>query len=290
MELLKKMEDVIEYIEGHITDSIDYGALASILCCSVYEFSRIFSFVAGVSVSEYVRNRRLSLAVFDIQSSEEKIIDIAMKYCYESNSSFSRAFKAMHGVSPAKAKEQGVKLATYPKLSFSILVKGAVAMNFRIEKKDSFKIMGLKGYSDGVPMEETELDRIWDTFLDNPGDYNRIIRDNGYYTEPMWQVAAYKDEPNPNGSECIIGAELKDKPVLPNMDVETIPAATWAVFTIKSRTGAPVPEAYTRIITEWLPTSSYERDKDKPNMEVFGPGNASSDDYEWEIWLPIIKK
>ncbi|MCK5128917.1 MAG: AraC family transcriptional regulator [Clostridiales bacterium] len=294
MDLLKKMNKVIDYIEDNITNSnIDYQEMANVLYCSVYEFSRIFPFIAGMSVSEYIRKRKLSLAVFDIQNSTESLVDIALKYCYESQSSFTRAFKAMHNVTPAMAKKQGVSLKTYPKLSFEISIKGAREMEFRIEKKASFKIIGLKGYSDGKSLEDTELDAIWDEFLDRPGDYDKRLYngggENNYYHAPFWQVAAYSYEKSEKGARCIIGAELASKPILDGMETEPVPASTWAVFTIRSRTGALVPEAYTRVITEWLPTSSYKRDKSKPNMESFPPG-AMNDDYEWEIWLPVVEK
>ena len=104
MDLLMKTNDIVEYIEENIlSEELDYQVLADMLFCSKYGFFRIFNFLAGMSVSEYIRKRRLSLAVFDIKNGNERIIDIAMKYCYESDSSFSRAFKAMHNVSPTMA-------------------------------------------------------------------------------------------------------------------------------------------------------------------------------------------
>ena len=288
MDLLQRMNSIIEYVEAHLTDErINYKDMANILYCSTYEFSRVFSFIANMSISEYIRKRRLSLAVFDIKNSDDKIIDIAIKYGYDSDSSFIRAFKTMHGVSPSKARKNGVQLKTYPKLHFQITVKGANAMNFRIEEKESFKIVGLRGIADDKPASpDTELNKLWDEFLDNPGEYNRRLLP--YYTSPIWQVAAYKNGEFSDGVECIIGAELGDIPVPEGMDVVSIPRTTYAIFTFNGLTGNAVANAYTDIVTQWLPTSSYMRDISKFHLEVF-PGGTIDDNYQWQIWLPIIK-
>jgi AraC family transcriptional regulator len=110
MDWLKGMNSAVEYIEENLTQPIQYESLSQIVGCSVYEFSRIFSFMAGMSISEYVRRRRLSQAVFDIQNGGEKIIYIATKYCYESSTSFSRAFKELHGATPQSARKMSVPL------------------------------------------------------------------------------------------------------------------------------------------------------------------------------------
>lgn len=120
MAWLKDMGKVIEYIEKNLTQPIQYDSLARIAGCSVHEFSRMFSFIAGMSVSGYIRRRRLSRAVFDIQNSEDKIIDIALKYCYESPTTFTRAFKEMHGVTPMSARKTKIVLKTDQPLSFTI--------------------------------------------------------------------------------------------------------------------------------------------------------------------------
>lgn len=212
MDWLRGMNQVIDYIEENLTEQIHYESLARIVGCSVYEFSRIFSFMAGMSVSEYIRRRRLSQAIFDIQTGKEKIIDIALKYCYESPTAFTRAFKELHG---------------------------------------------------------------------NGGGANN------YYTAPLWQVAAYSFQADNGKAKAIIGAEYKGQEVK-DMSVETIPAATWAVFSITSPTGIDyVPAAYSQIMTEWFPTSQYKRNESVPSLEVFPAGNANAMDYTWEIWIPV---
>ncbi|MCL2406563.1 MAG: AraC family transcriptional regulator [Defluviitaleaceae bacterium] len=112
MDWLKGMNGIAEYIETNLTQTMQYATLSKIVGCSVYEFSRIFSFMAGMYISEYIRRRRLSQAVFDIQNSNDKIIGIALKYCYESSTAFSRAFRELHGTSPISARRESVTLKT----------------------------------------------------------------------------------------------------------------------------------------------------------------------------------
>ncbi len=291
MDWLIGMNNVLDYVEENITETIDYEKLAKMVCCSTYEFCRIFSFMAGVSISEYIRRRRLSLAAFDVQDESQKMIDIALKYCYESPTSFTRAFREMHGTSPLQASRQGLSLKTYPKLSFKLTIKGVEEMNFRIVKKESFKVMGLKGMSTSVTAEGDTLDPLWRDFMDH---YDVRLWNNGgennYYHAPLWQVAAYWNESNNGETPCIIGVHLDGKPILNGMDVEAIPASTWAIFTITCKAGTGHDEAYARIQTEWFPTSSYIRDTSVQHMEVYPPGDGKSQDYQWEIWMPVIEK
>ena len=297
MDWLKGMNEVLDHVENNLAQPILYESLSRIVGCSVYEFSRIFSFMAGMSISEYIRRRRLSQAVFDIQNGRDKIIDIALKYCYESPSTFSRAFKELHGVSPLFARKMSVPLKSYPPISFVLIIKGVNKMDFRIERHDSFTIMGLSGYSEeDIPWEKT----LWGEFLDGgsgpdgSGTFNQALYNNGnpsYYTAPFWQIGAYDFNSIDGKTPTIIGAEYKGtKPDIENLSFKTIPAATWAVFSIKGETG-PVayPAAWARILTEWLPQSNYVRNEDVPNLDSY-PGGTIDDKYVWEIWFPILAK
>jgi len=292
MDWLKGMNRIIANIEDNLTEQISYTELSRIVGCSVYEFSRIFSFMTGMSVSEYIRRRRLSQSVFDIQNTSDKIIDIALKYRYESPTSFAKAFKELHGTTPSDARKTGVSLKTYPPISFVLTIKGVNEMEFRIEKRDRFQIMGLIGCEnmDCRPNCDDTLPSLWRDFMDN---YNQRLWNNdapSYYTAPLWQVGAYDFKTTDGEPNAIIGAEYKGE--MPDgMSLKTIPAATWAVFTITSPSSVPyVQEAWARILIEWFPASRYKRDENAPSMEVFPDGDASSMDYKWEIWMPVVSK
>ena len=281
MEWFKRMDQVVTYIEVHLTDKIKHQSLARIVGCSVYEFSRIFSFMTGLSISEYIRRRRLSQSVFDIQNGKDKILDIALKYGYESQAAFTRAFKELHHQTPTAARKQGTTLKTYPPLSFKLTIQGVTEMNFKIEEKESFKVIGLSGYLagelvDGMP---TVIKDFYENYAPKLGEY---------YTAPLWQVSVYDFESTDDKVKVVIGAEYKGKkPDALSLTFKDVPAATWVVFSIEGCIGETYDAAYARILTEWFPTSSYKRDETIPHLEVLP---TSSEIPVWEIWMPVTNK
>lgn len=294
MDWLQSMNKVVDYIEDNLTSVIEMESMAKLVGCSVYEFSRIFTFVAGMSVSEYIRRRRLSQAVFDIQNAKEGIVDIALKYCYESQSAFTRAFKELHGHTPAAARKKGISLKTYPKITFKFIIKGVSEMDFRIESKESFKIIGYKCNGEW---------KDWVYFNEN---YDCRLRNNAlkksYYKAPFWQIGAYKFNSPSEGTsildaskneyQCIIGAEITDEPLQSGMDVEEIPATTWAVFAVEYEPDNDATgKTYAKVLSEWFPLSNYQRNENIPYLEVFSiPGEAEPKRYKCEVWVPVLNK
>ena len=124
MEWLGRFNDVVEFIDGHLEDKINHDEIAKIACCSVFHFTRVFSYVADISLSEYIRRRKMTAAGFDLQTTDEKIIDIALKYGYDSPTAFNRAFKTVHGVAPSEARKKGTRLTAFPPLQFTLQIKG----------------------------------------------------------------------------------------------------------------------------------------------------------------------
>ena len=283
MDWLKGMNDVVAHIEENLTQPIKYESLSRIVGCSVYEFSRIFSFMAGISVSEYIRRRRLSQAVFDIQNGSEKIIDIALKYCYESPAAFTRAFRELHDTTPLSARQTNVPLKTFPAINFVLTIKGVNEMNFRIEKKERFQVMGLSGYIAGELVDG--MPSIVKEFFD---DYYPKMSE--YYSAPLWQVSVYDFKPVDDKAKVVIGAEYKgERPDGLDLDMEDVPAAAWAVFSIEGCIGETYDAAYARILTEWFPTSSYRRDETMPHLEVL-PTGRQDEIPTWEIWMPVLSQ
>ena len=290
MDWLESMNRVAGYMEEHLTERVSYGAMARMTGCSVYEFSRIFSFMTGMSLSEYIRRRRLSQAVFDLQAGE-RVVDVGLKYGYDSPTAFARAFRELHGVSPTEARKPETRLKTYPPISFQFTIQGVSALEFRMERTEAFQIVGLvdrgepadRDYMDSEPA----LGPLWRRFMAeyDPRLYNGGGAEN-LYCPPFWQVAAYSfalDE------ETAIGAAYKGI-CPPGMELYTVPAAEWVVFSFPGPTGSPhVPKAYARVLTEWFPQSGYQRDQDTPNREVYPAGDPLSPEYMWEIWMPVKK-
>ena len=167
MDWIERLNDAVKYIEENLSSDIDYSLAAQRACCSLYHFQRMFSYISGIPLSEYVRRRKMSLAAADIIGGE-KIIDVAVKYGYSSPTAFNRAFKSVHGVAPSDARSCGTVLKSYPPLVFKITVKGVYEMNYRIEKKDAFRVVGVSS-----PME-TDMEKnfsviplFWEKCLSN---------------------------------------------------------------------------------------------------------------------------
>lgn len=142
MEWVDRLNQSMNYIEEHLTGEIDYEQLARIACCSAYHYQRMFTYMAGITLAEYIRRRKMSLAAVDLQSGEERIIDIA-KYGYHSPTAFNRAFQSFHGIAPSSVKTAGVSVKSFSPIVFRIAVKGATEMNYRIETKEAFRIIGV---------------------------------------------------------------------------------------------------------------------------------------------------
>ena len=149
MEWMERLNETICYIEEHLTKEIDYERLGQIACCSSYHFQRMFTYMAGIPLSEYIRRRKMSLAAVDLQGKSMKIIDVAGKYGYNSPTAFNRAFQSVHGIAPSAVKNEGVSVKSFPPILFNITVKGVEEMNYRIETKDAFRIVGVS-----VPLEK----------------------------------------------------------------------------------------------------------------------------------------
>lgn len=141
MEWLKNLSNAIEYIESHLDTEISYEEAARIACCSTYYFQRLFSYVAGISLSEYIRKRRMSQAAFELQRTDKKVLDVAFEYGYTSPTAFNRAFQSVHGITPAAAKNQGITLNAYPPIRFSVSVTGGSEVFIKYRKQSELRII-----------------------------------------------------------------------------------------------------------------------------------------------------
>ena len=142
MEWIKGMNAAVNYMEEHILEDPDLEILGKLAGCSPAHFQRIFTYIGGVTLNEYLRRRRMSLAAVDLTDADTKVIDVALKYGYDSPTAFNRAFQSVHGITPSAAKENGAKIKAFPPIAFHMVVKGVQEMNYRIEKKDKIRVIG----------------------------------------------------------------------------------------------------------------------------------------------------
>ncbi len=285
MEWLERLNLTVSYIEENLAGTVDYDNAAKIACCSTFHFQRMFSYIAGMHLSEYIRRRRMTAAAFDLQNSDVKVIDLALRYGYESPTSFTRAFQSVHGISPSAARIEGAILKAYPRIHFHIAIKGDAEMNYRIEKKNSFRVVGVK---------EHMLLSVEKNFARVPQLWAETVQ-NG-----MFDVVCGLCNQDPHGvlgvSTCMNGKDFDyyiacatDQPAPENTCEYKVPAATWAIFECVGPMPQAIQELQKRIITEWLPTSGYEY-ADAPDIEVYSQGDVTSPDYKSEVWLPVVRR
>jgi Uncharacterized protein conserved in bacteria len=279
MNWLDGLNQVIEYIEKHLEDEIDYDKLARMFGYSVYHVQRVFAMVAGVPLSEYIRNRKLSKAAMELQGGECKVIDIALKYGYSSPNSFNRAFKVFHGVSPSDVKKEGVMMKAYPPLCFELTIKGAQTMEYRIVRKNAFRVVGVKlrtTIENGECYKSTPL--FWNSLI-QAGGQNNILSLMNQEPYGLLGVSNYTDDFSTGAFDYFIACST-DKPIPEGMAEFIVPESTWAIFSCNFTNAEAIQNFEQRIVMEWLPTSGYEFAK-APDIEVY------ADNGKTDIWVPV---
>lgn len=281
MEWIERLNGAINYIEEHLTDEIDYEQLGKIACCSTYHFQRMFTYMAGIPLSEYIRRRKMSLAVVDLQGGKTKIIDVSGKYGYSSPTAFNRAFQAVHGIAPSLVKSEGVSVKSFPPITFKITVKGVEEMNYRIETKDAFRIIGVsQPLHKEIEKNFAIVPKMWQDTAIN-GTIQKLAGMMNTSPEGLLGVSVCNDEERWKYFIAVSSSKADDE-----FEEYTVPAATWAIFS-GTGTNHSIQELEQRIVTEWLPTSGYEY-ANAPDIEVYlnpDPQNA-----QYEVWIPVTKK
>jgi AraC family transcriptional regulator len=257
---LEDMNRAISYIESNLYDKMDYEKVAQAACSSVYHFQRLFSYITNIPLSEYVRRRKMTMAAFELQNSKIKIVDLALKYGYDSPESFTRAFQLLHGISPTEARKPGAEIKAYPRISFQITIKGDSEMNYKIVQKEAFQIYGLErifDMKDGSNLKEIPL--FWTEIMDN-GEFEKLKK-SANYPSGLNAVCGYRETGGTTFPYMIfcIKTPLSDTT---GYTVVEVPAGTYAVFTNKPHgiedTSRETQALNARVYTDWLPTSNYE--------------------------------
>jgi AraC family transcriptional regulator len=290
MDFLKNMNEAINYIEENLTNDIDFKEVARRAFCSEYHFRRMFSFLTGITLSEYIRRRRLTLAAFELKDSNVKVIDIAMKYGYNSPDSFTRAFQNLHGITPSEARNNGHSLKAYPRITFHLSIKGGNEMNYRIVEKEAFRIVGIKKR---VPIifkgVNPEIASMWKSLDDEK--INKLKKLSN--VEPLGLIQASTNfsegrmEEKGELDHYIGVATTKECP--DELTQLEVPASTWAVFEAIGPFPDTLQDVWGRIYSEWFPTSNYEQ-TEGPEILWNADKDVSSPTFKSEIWIPVKEK
>lgn len=285
MKWLNNLSNVIEYIENNLDKEISYEEAARIACCSTYYFQRMFSYVAGISLSDYIRRRRMSQAAFEIQSTDIKVLDVALKYGYNSPTSFNRAFQRVHGISPISAKTKGSVLNAYPPIKFSINIMGGTAMPYRVEEKAAMRIVGIR-IPLNVDMDENKknVPPFWEKTLKS-NQFKTICNLSNQQPTGILGITACQ---NYNEIYYYIAA-ASNQPAPDEMYEYEIPATTWAIFESYGHFKESIQSIFRRFLTEWLPFSGYAY-AELPDIEVYPISKDIPQAGHSEVWIAIKKE
>ena len=289
MDSLERMNRALAYIEAHLADEIDIRQVERLALCSEYHFRRTFSFLAGATLSEYIRRRRLTLAAFELTHSDVLVIDLAIKYGYSSPDAFTRAFQSLHGVTPTEARSAGQPLKAYPPMTFQLVIQGGIEMNYRIEEKAGFNIVGLMKR---VPLiyegVNPEIAAMWESLdMDTIATLKALSN-----VQPLGLISASTNfsEGRQDGGELdhYIGVATTHAHPSHFARLEVAPA-TWAVFESVGPFPDTLQNIWGRIYAEWFPTSHYEQ---APGPEILwnADKDISSPTFRSEIWIPVSKR
>lgn len=285
MDWVNAIQSAIEYIECHITDDISAEDVADYVHISSFHFQKGFSMLCGYSIMEYIRNRRLALAGGELATTDEKVIDVAMKYGYNSPDSFAKAFSRFHGISPTMVRKSEAMIKTFAPLKLEISLKGGYLMNYKIVEKESFTVLAVAkkfNYQDC----KKEIPVFWKEHYE---------KGNDQYVCGMFGINIDEQMGQDQFEYLIADIYNPIMEVPEGFIVKTIPAFTWAVFSCDGPMPSALQDVNTKIFSEWLPAlKEYEfaagycvEMYDAPDQY---PKGTQDENYHSEIWIPIKKK
>jgi AraC family transcriptional regulator len=282
MNRLRSIKASLEYIENNLRGEVDLALAAKKACLSKFYYYSMFQIVTGMTLAEYIRNRKMTLAAKEIKESGSRIIDIAVAYGYGSQESFSRAFKSVQGITPAQARAPSAQLKAYPPISFQLQLKGDVEMDYKIVKKDAVPLIGMsRSFSTVDGANFRDIPKFWEETMQD-GSYDKLCKlaEGGQYSG-CFGICMDFDEDADKFNYVIAVSGTKEEGKFKKF---TVPADTYAVF-------GPVPLAdlqnlWKRIFSEWVPATEYEISYG-PQVEYYFPGG--DDAVPCEVWIPIKK-
>ncbi|WOO88891.1 AraC family transcriptional regulator [Mollicutes bacterium LVI A0078] len=286
MNNLKRLNEAMNYIESNLDNEIDMKEVGRIALCSEFHFSKMFSYLAGMHLSEYVRKRRLSLAAIDLMRTNAKVIDIAIKYNYNSADAFSRAFYKVHQILPSEVKGSEEVLKAFPKMNFEINISGGNEMEYCIITKDEFNLIGFKKRvtitHNGVNEEIASMQKLLTAQSIKEIKAMSNTEPTGMLSASMNFVDRHID--GVGQMDHIIGVASTD--ASDTYSTTKIDAATWAVFTVDGIFPKALQETWANIYGQWFPSSSYIP-TGGAELTWHAKPTIPGEHYEGEIWVPV---
>lgn len=285
MEWTKYISEAINYMEENITEELTISDIAKKVMISPFYFQKGFTMLCGFTVGEYIKKRRLTLAGSELMSTDAKIIDIALKYGYDSPDSFTKAFTRFHGATPSSVRKKEAMIKSFAPLKIKLTLKGGYTMDYKIVEKKEFKVIGISKkfkYENAT----VEIPNFWGEYCES-GNSNIVCS--------MYGISIDEDMSG-NEFEYIIGDNYQEgKEVPAGFTTRTIPKHTWAIFPCKGSASIALPETHQKIFSEWLPNCKDYEIAAGYNIEMYSDpaqyeNQTEDENYYGEIWIPIKKK
>ncbi|MFE1842261.1 GyrI-like domain-containing protein [Streptomyces sp. NPDC059515] len=286
--MLDRLNQILEHIEDRLDQQVDVAELARLAATSEYHLRRMFSALAGMPLSEYVRRRRLTVAGAEVLADQESLLDIAARYGYGSGEAFARAFRTMHGIGPGEARRTGAALVSQPRLAFRLTVEGSSSMRYRVVDRPDFTVVGLKAR---VPLVHSGPNQAIIDFVRgiDPHLSERLEKLSDQDPRGIVAVCDDLDPSRAEGTELdyyhgvVTSAEAPEgTTALP------VPAGTWAVFTTSGPAPEAIQELWRDVYTQWFPSNPY---RTRPGPEILRTRlSADGTEAEAELWLPVERE
>ena len=284
MDWIKIIENALRYIEENLSGELTVGRIAEKVNISPFYFQKGFSMLCGYSVGEYIRMRRLSVAGSELVTSDNKVIDLALKYGYDSPDSFTKAFTRFHGSTPTDVRRKGALLKSFAPLHIKIILDGGNTMEYRVEEKPAFRVMGVsKIFS--YETANADIPQYWDEI-----HVQAAVKP----VEGMYGIC-FDEEMGGNRFRYMIADDLEEgKAGEKNLETYEVPRHTWAIFPCRGAMPLSLQEVNRRIFSEWLPAGNYEI-AEGYNIEYYSDPAEFKDgtqdpDYYAEVWIPVRER
>lgn len=290
MDWIHGIQRALDYTEEHLTEKIDYDEVAKKAYSSSFHFQRMFTLVCGFSLADYIRMRRLTLAAEELYRTNKKVIDVSLKYGYESPESFTRAFTKFHGITPSDAKN-GENIKSFSRLFVKLTLLGGNIMDYRIEKKKAIKVLCKKIHVNKPQneMASEDISKFWNKCSED-GTIEKISKYGNYENLNGLLGICFISDRISTGFPYGIGVEYNGKEIEDNeFEIVEIPEYTYAVFTSKGKMPEAFKETYKKIVTEFFPQNNYEYNSGV-ELEVYPSENIEDEDYTCEIWISVKEK
>ncbi|MCX2967276.1 MULTISPECIES: AraC family transcriptional regulator [Streptomyces] len=283
--MLERLNQAMEHIECHLDQAVDGAELARVAATSEHHLRRMFSALAGMPLSEYVRRRRLTLAGAEVLAGRETLLEIAVRYGYGSGEAFARAFRAMHGIGPGEARRTGAALNSQPRMAFRLTIEGSSSMRYRIVDRADFTVVG---FTTRVPLVHAGPNQAIMDFVRGigPRALERLEKLSDQEPHGIVAVCDGMDPSRAEGTDLDYHHGVITSAVAPEGTTTlAVPAGTWAVFTTSGPAPRAIQELWRDVFTEWFPSNPY-RTRTGPEIlrAHLSPENNEADA---ELWLPV---